>query len=266
VPLQRLERYNTLERINTRFGRGSKEAEYLGLRAWNIARFEDDFMGDQMKYDATAPGTYQSTASGAAAATAAISTGVVNGAALLDAGTDNAGRSDLSLGRHYRGDRKALYVALLSINSITTRKFEVMFTDVLSGTDAGAVDTKATPTFNATDCVGWVYDTADDSRLTLVGNKNGTAATVVDVSTDIFTIAANTYYYFGVQLDGDNAYGFILDANGRKLTKDNDTVIIDAVSEDVLLTPWLFVQNRAANAGSMTVDWHMAQQFRTPTV
>lgn len=262
MPLPRIERYNTIKRIFDRFGRGSKEAEFLSLRSWNRAVWEDDFMGDQMKYDATAPGTYQSTASGAASAAAAISTGVVNGAAILDAGTDNGGRSDLSLGLHYEARLSPLYVARFSINTITTRKFEVGFTDVVSGTDAGAVATKATPTFNATDCALLVYDTNDDAVLTLVGNPGGGTAASVDFT---ITLAAATYYYFGVQLydEDDEAVGFVLDANGRLLETQK---IRTAITSTVLLTPWLFVQNRAANAGSMTVDWHLAQQFRTTAV
>lgn len=262
MPLPRLETYNTYERLARRFGGRSKELEFLALRSWNLAVWEDDFMGDQMKYDATAPGTYQSTASGAASAVAAISTGVVNGAIILDAGTADDGRSDLSLGLHFRGDLGALYVARFSIPTLTTRKFEVGFTDVVSGTDAGAVNVKATPSFTATDCAVLVYDTDDDAVLTLVGNRSGTAATAVDFTT---VLAAATYYYLGVQLldEDDVAIGFILDANGRLLERQ---IIRQAITSTVLLTPWLFVQNRAANAGSMTADWHLARQFRTTSV
>lgn len=261
--LPKIERYNTLQRLNRRFGSGSKEYQFLARRSWNISRWEDDFQGDQMRYDGTAPGAYQSTASGTASATAAISTGVVNGAILLDAGTDNAGRSDLSWGLHYQAQLGAMYVARFKVPVITTRKFEIGLTDVLSGTDAGAVATKATPTFNATDFCGLVYDTNDDTNVTLIGAKAGVAATVADLS---FTLVADTYYYFGVALvdENDAAYGFVLDANGRPLAE--AAIRADAITSTVLLTPWLFIQNRAGNAGSMTVDWHEASQFRTTSV
>lgn len=253
MPLELLEKFYTTRNLRRRLG-SRAERDFLELGAFNISGLEDDFQGD------TLSGTYQSTASGTAAAAAAISTGVVNGAILLDAGTDDNGRSDLSVGLHYQAQLNPIYIARFKVPVITTRKFEVGFTDVISGTDAGAVDVKATPTFNATNGVFLVFDTDDDAVLTLVGVKAGTAATVADFATEL---DADTYYYFGVALFGDdNAKGFLLDANGYFLEEET---IEDAVTADTLLTPWLFVQNRAANAGSMTVDWHRAYQRRTTT-
>ena len=251
MPLRHLERYNTSPNLRRRLG-SRAERDFLELNSMTVSGLEDDFQGD------TLSGTYQSTASGTNALAAAISTGVVNGAILLDAGDANAGRCDLSWGRHYQGQLNPVYIARLSINTLTTRKFEIGFTDVISGTDAGAVSTKATPAFNATDCAVLVYDTDDDALLTLVGNSNGSAATADD-----FSIALATgYYYFGVAIIGTGAHGFVLDANGYLL---ETAEITSAITTDVLLTPWLFVQNRAANAGTMTVDWHRAYQRRTTT-
>ena len=258
MPLDKLERFYTARNLRRRLGR-AHELDFFEVNAITTSGWQDDFQGDLFRGGA-APGMYQSTASGAAAATAAISTGVVNGAALLDAGTDNAGRSDLSWGLHYRGDLGATYIARFSINTLTTRKFEIGFTDVLSGTDAGAVNVKATPSFNADNAAVLVFDTDANTTLTLVGVKATVAATVANFSS---TLVAATYYYFGVQLFDDNARGFLLDANGALMEEE---VIEDAVTETTLLTPWLFVQNRAANAGSMTLDWHRAYQRRTTTI
>lgn len=256
MPLRLLERYNTSPNLRRRLG-SRAERDFLELSSMTISDGPfpggDDFQGD------TLSGTYQSTASGAASAAAAISTGVVNGAILLDAGTDNGGRSDLSWGLHYQGQLNPVYVARFSINTLTTRKFEIGFTDVISGTDAGAVATKATPTFNATDAAVLVYDTNDDALLTLVGVAAGTVAAVDDFA---LTLVAGTYYYFGVSLVGTTARGFVLDANGHFL---EGAEIASGITATVLLTPWLFVQNRGANAGSMTVDWHRAYQRRTTT-
>ena len=261
IILPNLERYDTAERQEKRLGRHYSR-DFLGLRTFNVSGWEDDFQGDLFRGGA-APGQYQSTASGAASAAAAISTGVVNGAALLDAGTDNAGRSDLSWGLHYQAQLNAIYIARFSINTLTTRKFEIGFTDVLSGTDAGAVNVKAgNGTWTATDACVLCFDTDDDTNLTLMGVKAGTAATSADFST---ALSAATYYYFGVALNGnsDMAWGFLLDANGRKLEEEK---ISAPITVTTLLTPWLFVQNRAGNAGSMTVDWHRAYQWRTTTL
>src|SRR3990167_2686881 len=211
MPLDLLQRYYTTRRLKRDLGT-SKVRDFLELNAFNISKWEDDFQGDLFSAGA-APGLYQSTASGAASATAAISTGVVNGAALLDAGTDDNGRCDLSWGLHYQAQLNAIYVARFSINTITTRKFEIGFTDVISGTDAGAVNVKAgNGTWTADNACVLCFDTDDDALLTLMGVKATVAATSADFST---ALAAATYYYFGVALIGesDQAIGFLLDAN-----------------------------------------------------
>src|SRR3990167_6827615 len=255
MPLELLEQFYTTRNLRRRLG-SRAERDFLELGAFNISNLEDAFPGD------TLWGGYQSTASGAASAAAAISTGVVNGAILLDAGTDDNGRCDLSWGLHYQAQLNAIYIARFSINVITTRKFEIGFTDVISGTDAGAVNAKAGDgTWTAENAVVLCFDTDDDALLTLMGVKATVAATSADFST---TLVADTYYYFGVALIGesDQAVGFLLGANGALIEEE---VITAAVDVDTLLTPWLFVQNRAANAGSMTLDWHRAHQRRTTT-
>ena len=219
---------------------------------FDLSEWKDDFKGD------TLHGGYQSTASGTGALSAAISTGVVNGAILLDAGTDDAGRSDLSLGLHYRGDLNCVVWARANLNTIGSSKFEIGFTDVISGTDAGAVNVKATPSFTATDCVVLVRDTTDDTNLTLVGNANGTAATAIDFTS---VLASNTYYYFGVALRDGAAKGFLLDALGLLL--EETAWMASAVTATVLLTPWLFVQNRSTGNRTLTVDYLTSYQRRT---
>ena len=259
MPLPLLEPFFTSRRLARRLGTRAERdfLETLAITTHHGPRATrgDDFCGD------TLDGLYQSTASGANSVAAAISTGVVNGAILLDAGDANAGRSDLSWGLHYQSQLNAVYIARFSMSSLTTRKFEVGFTDTISGTDAGAVNVKATPTWTADNAVVLVFDTNDDSRLTLAGVKSTVGATAVDFS---LTLAAATYYYFGVALNGDSdsAMGFVLDANGAFL---ESQTISSPVTVTTLLTPWLFVQNRAGTAGSMTVDWHDAYQRRTTT-
>ncbi len=262
MPLKLLERYNTYRNLRRRLGT-IPEADFLELGAMTIGDGPlpggDDFQGDTLN------GLYQSTASGSGAAAAAISTGVVNGAILLDAGNANAGFCDLSWGLHYQAQLNPIYIARFSISVLTTRKFEIGFTDVISGTDDGAVNGKAAASGNgswrAQDAVVLCYDTADDLNLTLMGVKDQAVATSVDFD---ITLSAATYYYFGVSLHGDDdATGFVLDTNGYLL---EEHTIEAAITSDDLLTPWLFVQNRDGNAGSMTLDWHRAYQRRTTTL
>lgn len=238
---------------------------FLELHTLDMTVWDDDFMGDQMRYDGTAPGTYQSTASGTSAATAAIVAGSADGIIRLDPGTDNDGRSDLSLGRHFRGNRNAVvWWRVLMPAAITAMKFELGFTDVVSGTDAGAVATKATPTFNATDAVILVMDTDDDTNLTLVGNLNGTAATAYDFST---VLAVDLYYYFGIALIDTRAQAYLLDANGNLLETQpsQGRWMESAITAATLLTPWAFVQNRSANQRLLDIDRLLVYQWKTAT-
>lgn len=242
-------------RLRLRSVIGGRDRTYPFLElgsTFDIARWEDDFMGD------TLHGGYQSTASGTAAAAAAISTGVVNGAILLDAGTADAGRSDLSLGLHYRGDQNPVVWFKGQLNTLASSKIEFGFTDVVSGTDAGGVNVKATPSFNATDGVFLVRDTNDDTNLTLVGVAAGTAAAVEDFDT---VLAAATEYYFGVAIRDGAARGFLLDATGRLL--EQTEWIASMVTSTVLLTPWAFVQNRSASQRTLRLDYMLAYQRRT---
>lgn len=264
IPLRLLERYNTSRNLKRRLGT-SYVRDFLELAAMDVSDGPvpggDDFHGDTLN------GTYQSSATGASSAAAAISTGVVNGAIKLDAGTANSGRSDLSWGLHYQAQLKPVYIARLSMSSLATRKFEVGFTDVISGTDTGAVNVKSANSgkgsWNADDAVVLCFDTTDDLNLTLMGRKTSTPTTSADFN---ITLSASTYYYFGVALFGgedDDALGFVLNADGALI---EEQIIEAAITTDELLTPWLFVQNRDDTAGYMLVDWHRAYQRRTTKI
>lgn len=232
----------------------------LELQGMDFFYWRDDFVGD-LFYGGAAPGVYQSTASGAASAAAAISTGAVGGAILLDAGTADDGRSDLSLGLHFRGDLNAHIWWRAQISAVTSHKFELGFTDVVSGTDAGAVNVKATGvggTWRADDAVVLCVDADDAVTLSLMAVKATVADTKLNFST---TLAAATYYYFGIELRDDQARGYLLSANGRLI--ESTAWIDDAVTQTVLLTPWAFVQNRSAAQRTMTIDLLYAYCRRT---
>lgn len=232
--------------------------QFMTLFLPGVDSWHDGFKGDLFKGGA-APGVYQSTASGTASAVAAIDTGVVNGQIILDPGTADAGRSDLSLGLHYRGDLNATCWWRINMrDAVTSSKFEVGFTDVISGTDAGAVNVKATPSFTATDAVVLCRDTNDDTNLTLLGVANGTAATAIDFTT---VLAANTIYWLGVALQDGLARGFIYNTDGDELER--TAWMSSAITSTVLLTPWAFVQNRSAAQRRMNIDTLFCYQWET---
>ena len=185
---------------------------------------------------------------------------MVGGKLLLDAGTDNAGRSDLSLGLHFRGDLNAHCWFRLQVNAITSYKFEAGLTDVVSGTDAGAVNVKGDNSWNATNAVVLIVDTTNAATLSLMGVKAGTGDTAINFNT---TLAAATDYYFGIELREDQARGYLLDANGRYL--ESTAWMDDAVTATTLLTPWAFVQNRSTANRTLTIDSMLAYCRRTTT-
>ena len=225
----------------------------LGFPPLGIMVWDDHFVGD-LFYGGAAPGVYQSTAAGAASVTLALVAGAVGGRALLDAGTDDDGRSDMSLGLHYQGQLNCVVWWRFQVNTLSTMKFELGFTDVVSGTDAGAALSKSGNTWTATDAVVLIIDTDDDANLSLMGVDSGVAATPVDF--DVALVAA-TFYYLGLALEDTVAEGVLLDANGRFLDRKTITA---ACSEDVGLTPWAFVQNRSTVQRTMTIDRLVAYQ------
>ena len=230
--------------------------DFLKFHSLGVAVHDDHFMGDLFKGGA-APGMYQSTASGTVAAVAAIDTGTVNGQILLDPGTDNGGRSDLSLGRHFRGNLNCVVAVRMQHNTtVGAGKVEVGFTDVVSGTDAGAVATKATPTFTADDAAILVMDTNDDSQFTLMGVAATTVSSVIDTA---FTPTANTFYTYIVACIDTTMYAYILDAHGA--IQYRSAGLSGGPTATVLLTPWVFCQNRSGARRGINIDritvWQM---------
>mgnify|MGYP001595726426 FL=1 len=242
--------------------RAEKDFIQLGFPALDVTVWDDDFMGDQVRYDATAPGTYQSTASGTGSATAALVAGTIHGVIRLDPGTADDGRSDLSLGLHFRGDRNVVCWWRVSLPAaIGSMKFELGLTDVVSGTDAGAINVKATPSYTATDAVVLCLDTDDDTNLTLLGVAAGTGATAIDFNT---TLAVSTDYYMGIALENGVAKGYLLDEDGG-LIEQTASRMASAVTATTLLTPWAFVQNRSGSQRILDIDRLTVYQRRTTT-
>lgn len=251
---------------------GGRDGRYGFLERLTLDMFiwDDDFAGDQFRYDATAPGAYQSTASGTGSAAAAIVTtgnDRLNGCCLLDAGSDDNGRSDLSLGVHLRADLNPVIAVRLKMSAITSVKVEVGFTDVVSGTDAGAINVKATPSFTATDCAVWIIDTDDNANWEGVAADSGTGATTVEAA---ISPTADTFEWMVVALreyDSTNSIAAAkylrLDGNGYKTYE--SAWQSAAISSDALLTPWVFVQNRSATQRTCTIDRLVVSQRRTST-
>src|SRR3990167_7760703 len=159
------------------------------------------------------------------------------------AGSDSAGQG---LGLNWSGDNGFYFIARLKISRITDSKFEIGMTDAVN--DDGAVTTKATPAFTATDCALFVLDTTEDAAVTFVSN-GGTTDANADWSG---TLAADTYFVVEIvgrgptDTTGDNVMGFI---NGQLVGSGN----INGASR---LTPWWYIEDLAQSAATtLTVDY-----------
>ena len=211
--------------------------EYVG--------FWDDFIG-------TRGGTWP--ASTPYAATTGTGTEVigitqaVGGTMTLTTGANADDSAGQGLGLNWSGDRGFYFVCRAKLNTITDAKFEIGMTDDEAGDDTGEVATKATPTFNATDCALFAFDTVDDTNVTFVSNGGTTDA---NADATAFTLAADTYFVMEIvgkgptDTTGDNVAGYI---NGQLVGSGN----INGASP---LTPWVYVETNTTATRTLTVDY-----------
>ena len=171
----------------------------------------------------------------------------VNGTMTLTTGNGGSDTAGQGLGLNWSGDNGFYFIARLKTSRITDSKFEIGMTDAVN--DDGAVATKATPTFTATDCALFVFDRTDDAEVTFVSN-GGTADGNAD-ATD-FDIAADTYFVVEIvgrgatDTTGDNVAGYI---NGQLIGSGN-------INGANALTPWAYIEDLATSTAiTLTVDY-----------
>jgi hypothetical protein len=207
--------------------------------------YEDHFLGPVIDTN-----HYTLASSGTGTANPAISVGKVGGQILLQCGSADDGHSELSGGLNFRGDHGCVMVARVASDNIADGKIEVGFTDVIAGTDAGAVNNVATPTFTATDCALWVWDADDTAYWQGVATPDGNTTPITKLEPSIGP-AADTFEYLMVALEEDPA-GTNQAAARFILADGNGDMVYDsgwnglAISDNVLLCPWIFAQNRDA--------------------
>lgn len=205
----------------------------------------DDFLGDSA-------GTWPASANWGYPATAGTGTEVITleasagGVLLLTTGANASDSAGQGVGLHWTADNGFYFITRFQLDTLASSKFEVGMTDALTD-DAGAVDTKATPTFTATDCAIVVRDTTDDTNVTFVSN-GGTTDANADWSG---TFAAATYYIVEIvgggptSTTGDNVTAYI---NGQRIGSGN-------INGATLLTPWVHVTTRTTATRGLSVDY-----------
>lgn len=144
---------------------------------------------------------------------------------------------------NWNGDLGLYMIARWKLDAITSCKFSVGLSD--EQTDTGPVATKATPTFNVSDCAVFSFDTADDTNVTV--QTNGKTDISQDVSSSVFTLAADTWIISEIVIQNDNASFYL---NGKYVGG-----AADCVEGGVAMRPSFYVEQNGASARIMTVDY-----------
>lgn len=222
----------------------------------------DDFLGSTIRTEYTV-----ANGGGSSAASPVVQAGTLNGIARFVTGTsgNSTASSELALGLTFRGDQSAVVVACLKVSSISAVKIEVGFTDALA--DAGAVATKATPTFNADDCAVWIFDTVDNANWEGVAanNKDTSPATTLEAG---ISPVADTYEWLMVELHEFDESNNVTSITWRRFTQAGGQTFSGITQSagpnaNVLLTPWIYVQAHDGTSKNLDVDYFGAWQRRT---
>ena len=231
----------------SRAGFGSDPLKGLMALQWNpeFDSYFDNFLGAPT--DTWPAGSPYAATVGTGTEVIGI-TSAPGGTLTLTTGTGGSDTAGQGFGLNWSGDRGFYFIARAKMATrITNAKFEIGMTDSVA--DDGAVATKATPTFTATDCALFVFDTTDDGEVTFVSN-GGTTDANAD-ATD-FDLANDTYFVVEIvcrgatDTTGDNVAGYI---NGQLIGSGN----INGASA---LTPWFYIEDLAQSAATtFTVDY-----------
>jgi hypothetical protein len=161
----------------------------------------------------------------------------------------------LDQGLHYTAaNGGTTFEAAVKISAITNVSLFVGLTNEVGTLQAPATLSVATFTFNAADCVGFLFDTAATTvTVRAVGNAASVAPTAIDSG---LALVAATYMIFRIELDSlGNATFFI---NGNQV----GSPMALAVTAATLLTPVIAGFARAAASRTVDVDYVDVEQDR----
>ena len=214
----------------------------------DVTVWDDDFLGD------TLHGGYGSVATGGSAA---IPADTLNGVLRLTSGGTDDNHVGIPLGeRNFQGDLNPVLLARVKVDTITSVKMEIGFTD--SEGDAGAVNDLDAVTHTATDCAVWAVDTDDDDKWQAI--SKGSSLTPVPTKIEPgYSIVAATYDWLCVAIEGNVVHFW--HKLGTKGWVD-DGYIVDGIEGGNNILPWIFVQARSDATRLMDVDRLIAFQDR----
>jgi hypothetical protein len=216
-------------------GVGSKGNQFLVPSPYTAVKF-DDFLGDTLDTNEwlSAEGTDSSTSA------AAILAGGIGGVCQLTSG--NAGTGEAADAITLNGalqwqasNGNLVFETRIKMDTITNVMCFVGFTDVATGVEAPVTLSGTTFTSNATDAVGWLYDTgATTDTWRMFGVDTDTDATAQDSGA---SPVADDYETLRVEVDSSGVAKFYRNGLGV------GTAMTGAVTPAVDLCPIVYWSN-----------------------
>jgi len=227
--------------------------------------FEDKMMGQTINiaYNVGNGG-------GASAASPVVASDLTYGAIRFVTGgaSGTTASSDLSLGRFFTAERSCAMVAAIRISSVADMKIEIGFTDVLQGTDTGAVNSLASNTARADDAAVWIVDTADNAEWQAWSVDSTTVATKIEDggTNQLPTLVADTVNFMMVELYEDDSSANTSVARFRRFNADGELTYTSGwmagPTSTVALCPMVYVQDGGATR-TMDMTYFRAWGRRT---
>lgn len=150
---------------------------------------------------------------------------------IMTTGTDDNGYAGQAYGLFWKGDNGIYFESAQSVNSVANVKFEVGLTDAVG--DAGAVNSKASPSGTADDFCVLILDTDDNAEWDIISELDNGGP--VANAENVFTAVGGTIFRTEFVMQNDLVAVFV---NGQNVGS-------GSCQGGDLMTPWWFTQARA---------------------
>lgn len=152
--------------------------------------------------------------------------------------------------------------ARVKTDALTSRAIFIGFTDQVAALEMPFTIAAAVLTSNASDAVGFLFDTAATAAtVKLVGVANDVDDAVQDVG--VAGLATAAYHLFRVEIDALGNTAFYIDGLPvGTLVAGTNYNMAAALRPSIPLSPVVAGFTRAAGTGTITLDWLRAQQTR----
>lgn len=221
---------------------------------WAKTCLEDHFLGAALRGEIA--GVAENSG------TAAIIVGQEGGAAVITTGTTSGNRAHLSAGLNWKASEGTLKfrARVKKITEITLCAMFIGLTDTVAQENPIEIGASDAVTSNATDAVGFIFDTdAATDKWFVAGVKadvdTGLTAVKLNGTTQDAPVA-DEWQDFGIDVnpDGDAVFYFGRDVSGKGGLKEVARVA-NCVTPGTLLTPHVGIETRTTAARSAYVDY-----------